>query len=519
MPNSIRNTPDDVAVKGRGVEVRVASDVQGPSRTRVAIVGAGFTGTILASRLLHSAKDAPLDVILIEKAHVFGLGLAYGAARETNLLNVPAGNMSASHDDAGHFLRWAQSRDPNVATGDFLPRRLYGEYLQSILNDAARACENSAASATSGVRLVREQAEVVDLVSAVAKRHAVVLADGRKIECDAVVLCLGNFPPGGFGADVPLDIEAAGFVVMDPWSDGALDGLGATGNATDADVLLVGTGLTMIDIAAELKARGHRGVILAISRRGLLSASHRSPSKAPATRTPLVALDAWDGTVRSLVRLMRSAVNDAAKRHIDWRDVVASIRSVTPSLWMRMNDNERRRFLRHVRPYWEVARHRLPPSVANAVQSWIRDGSLRIASARITAIEAEAASPAQPLGVNVRIRHRAGKNQTEPRETTLHVARVINCTGPQSDVSKITQPLVQALLKRGVIRPDPLRLGVDCTSEGEAISATGVTNERVLIAGPLRKGQLWETTAVPELRSQVVSIADRVMRLVAARLD
>lgn len=478
-------------------------------RVRIGIVGAGYSGSMLAARLLGLSTPHGIDVTLFERSGTFGPGLAYGCARDTNLLNVPAGNMSALDSDPDHFLRYARGIDPTAAPGDFLPRRLYGEYLRHVLDEAQRAAEH-AADATPGSRgacnsLERIAGDVVDVIDDQTTR--VILADGRAVECDAVVLCLGNYAPGDAwlkGARGSVAPSHPG-VVMDPWRANALDGLGHAETDQHTDVLLVGTGLTMVDVVTELRARGHAGVIHAVSRRGLMPASHRSPTKPPKSRTPLVDLSNWDGTTRSLLRIVRRAVDAAAKQGVDWRDVIASLRSITQDTWQRLNDRQKARFLRLVRPYWDVARHRLAPQVAAKVDAWRGDGSLRVHAGRVEAINI-AASPATGTALDVRLRSTAPSDGAI-RVDSLRVARIFNCTGPESDMRRVGQPLIQALIARGVVRPDSLCLGIDCTREGAAIDAAGSPSTRLFVVGPLRKGLLWETTAVPELRVQVSELA------------
>lgn len=461
---------------------------------RIAIVGAGFTGSMLAARLLRSSCAELLHVLLIERGGVFGPGLAYGKAKPTNLLNVPAGNMSALDDDAGHFLRWAQEIDPAVRTGDFLPRRMYGQYIRQTFE---------AAAVESRGRLTRIESEAVgaqvrtsaDAPDATTGAVELVLAGGERLACDHLVLCTGNFPPSALPG-LPESLEADGLLVRDPWSPAAIANL-----EPEADLLLVGTGLTMIDLVSDLRQAGHRGTVHAISRRGLLPASHRGPSKPPPPRKAPELLSSWDGRALTLLRIMRGAIDQATREGIDWREVITSVRGLTPWIWQKMDTGQRRAFLRHVRAYWETARHRLAPQVAKGVREAMVQGLLVIHAGRV-------ASAARQNGkVAVRIAPR-GCAADEAR--TILVSRIINCTGPDSDIERSDEPLLRSLLAQGLIRPDPLHLGADCAPSGAVIDRQGITSEILSVAGPLRKGLLWETTAVPELRKQVSELAARL---------
>lgn len=499
------------------------------TRLRIAIVGAGFCGSTLAARLLRSACADRLEIVLIERSGVFGPGLAYGKARPTNLLNVPAGNMSALDDDAGHFLRWAQDIDPAIKTGDFLPRLLYGQYIKQLLAEAieeSRAvCTRVEGEAVDARRVakVHPEAPTLNDGSSPTDQTEIVLASGERVRCDHAALCLGNFPPAPLPG-VPKSLEDAGLVVRDPWSPLALANLDP-----DDDVLLVGTGLTMIDIASKLREAGHRGTVHAVSRRGLLPASHRGPSKPPLPRKPPERLADWDGTTLSLLRIMRGAISQAASEGIDWREVITSIRGITPSLWQRMDVEQRRKFIRHVRTYWETARHRLSPLVARGVHEAIAQGSVVIHAGRVTCAtnpERERVGLLARYTTPTRSRsgfvdsatRRVGKiavrltpRGSSPDEAkTLLVSRIINCTGPECDAARSEDPLLQSLLAQGLIRPDPLRLGADCTPTGAVIDRQGNVSDSLSVVGPLRKGLLWETTAVPELRKQVSELAARL---------
>lgn len=230
-----------------------------PEKTRIAIIGAGFSGVVTAVHLLR----AGCSVALINRSGRMARGVAYGTNTPAHVLNVPAGRMSAFPDDEDSFLRFAGERDETVSGGSFVSRSAYGEYLDHILAEAER-------SAPGGATLERIVGHVADIEVSTNKSSALAtLADGRSIHADRVVLALGNFAP----ADPPIEdrrFYSSARYVRDPWDPGALDSIGS-----DDSVLLIGTGLTMYDIALELDERGVRKPIHAISRRGLLAQSHR----------------------------------------------------------------------------------------------------------------------------------------------------------------------------------------------------------------------------------------------------
>jgi len=438
----------------------------------VVIIGGGAAGTLVAAQLLREAQG-PIAVALVERAGRAGHGVAYGTVDEEHLLNVPAGRMSALPDEPDHFLRWLD--DPTATPRDFVPRRRYGDYLRDLLDASARA-------AAPGVVLQRIRAEVVD-VRPTATGAVVVCLGGERIEARHVVLAIGN----PRAADPP--VRGLSFVddpryVRDPWRPGALDHLPRRG-----PVLLIGAGLTMVDVALTLARRG-AGPFTAISRRGLLPGAHTVPA-APPAGAPVDL----PRSLRPLVRAVRTAI--AAGR--EWRAVIDGLRPVTQEIWRALPEGDKRRFLRHVRPYWDRARHRMAPQIAARIQSLCESGVLRVRAARmIDVVVGEA-------GFRTTLRAR-GSAQLERRE----FAGIVNCTGPGDTVPASEDPVVAGLLRNGIIRPGPSGLGLDTADDGALVSAAGLPSAWLFTIGPPRKGNLWETTAIPELREQARALAERI---------
>ena len=446
----------------------------------VAVVGAGFCGTMVATHLLRADQRAIDRIVLVERNGRDIGGVAYGTLSTSHTLNVPAGRMSAFDDDPDDFLRFVRAVDPALTGGAFVPRRLYGEYLGRTLDDARLA---------SSVRLIRVAGEAVAAVEHEAG-VTLELRDGRVLGAQQAVLAVGNYPP----SDPPATEERLYRSIRyarDPWAPDALEA------ERDEPVLLLGTGLTMCDIALALRDADHRGEIVAISRRGLLPQPHRVSPKPPPHLDPPSSMGDWEPSALGLLRGLRDEVRRGAADGIDWREVVTSIRHDTPALWRRLDDDERRRFLRHLRPYWETHRHRSSPETAFAVEAMVEEGRLRLLTGRVTGYE-EA-----PTGVTATYEGRNGGGR-------LEVGKVINCTGPNTNLAEVRDPLVQSLRERGTIRPDPLGLGLDTDADGRLIDADGRPSGRLSLAGPLRKGLLWEHTAVPELRVEAERLARRL---------
>jgi uncharacterized NAD(P)/FAD-binding protein YdhS len=417
-----------------------------------------------------------LTVAIVERRPEIGQGVAYGTDEACHLLNVPASAMSAWPDEPGHFLTWLRTQPgfEEAVPATFAPRQVYGRYVQAVLAAAE-------ADAAEGVRLLRMQDEAVGL-HPLPDGAVIALAGGDELSARRVVLALGHFPP----ADPPVPGAAAFYAsdryVAQPWAPGALAAIGATD-----DVLLIGSGLTAIDWVLSLGARGHRGRIHMLSRKGRLPQPHvpgllPRPSQLP--EPPHQALAMWDW--------VRDRVREAEAEGADWRQAIDGLRPHLQGLWRGLDGRERRRFLRHARPLWEVHRHRMAPEVADAVRRAQEEGVLVVHAGRVAGFKP------MPDGVEVRL-----LGDRAP----LRVQRVINCTGPEADFRKKRHPLPVSLLEQGLIRPDALGMGIDTNDAGAVLDAHGRESRMIFAIGPMRKGQLWETTAVPEIRVQAQAIA------------
>jgi len=433
----------------------------------VAIIGGGFSGTLLAINLLRHGEAR---VTLIERrGDRLARGLAFGAAQHDHILNVRAANMSALPDAPGHFADWlkarAQGQDASFAT-----RRTYGLYLRDLLDRAA---------AEAGERLRLIEAEAVD-VDPSAEAVAVGLATGVKIRADMAVIAPGNLPPHALPAFVGMAHPA---YVDDPWAAGLAQGLGRQG-----DVLLLGTGLTAVDCALSLETAGFAGRISAASRRGLLPHAH-----APVAPTEGLA-ERPAGAASALVRQVR-----ARAEAIGWRAAVDELRPFTQEMWRAADADDRGRFLRHLRPYWDVHRHRIAPMVAERLGAMRASGRLAIAAAKVLEARPDGES------IAVALRPRGGDTVTWRR-----FARVVNCTGPLGDLGRARDPLLRALADKGVIRPDPLAIGIDVDRQCRAIGADGAARDRLRVVGPMTRGAHWEIVAVPDIRRQVWTLAREI---------
>ncbi len=458
----------------------------------IAIIGGGAGGSLVAAQLLRQAQG-PLKITLIERAKEVGPGVAYATTDLNHLLNVPAGKMGAFPEDPGHFLTWMLAH-PERCNGwrpdplAYVPRALYGHYLTEVL-EAARA------KAGPGVHFELRHDDAVDIEEENGKIR-VFVAKGPPIDATQVVLALGLLP-GEYPIKKPLRFYHGSRYVHVPWEAGAFERI----RPTD-DVLIVGAGLTAVDVLIHLNGLGHTGTIHALSRNGLRPQVHQ-PGEAYA---PFLDPKALPPTIRSLVRRVRQEVKVAAAKGIGWRAVVDAIRPHAQAAWLALSWTERARFLRHVRPFWEVHRHRVAPRIAAIVQQLEAEGRVRFHAGRLQDLRDI------PGNAEAQFRQRGTDNIVQ-----FKVAKVINCTGPRSDYSKYQHPLLINLLARGLIDHDPLALGLQALPTGEVLRhkngpmGPGPVGWLYTLGAPL-KGVLWESTAMPEIRAQAKTIAERLLR-------
>jgi uncharacterized NAD(P)/FAD-binding protein YdhS len=456
----------------------------------IVIVGAGFCGAVVAAQLLGRCTGR-VRILLVNKQGRMARGLAYGTRSEQHVLNVPAGRMSAFPHADDDFLRFAQRQDAAITEGSFVSRQLYGEYLEHVV-------ERAVAAAAPGVTLERVVDQVCDVaMTPDGSRALVTFERGARVLADHVVLALGNYAPAQ--PRLAGDFAASERYVGDPWRMGALDAV-----PRDQPVLLIGTGLTMLDIALELRSRGRTAPMIAISRRGLLPEAHRGTPHPP---EPIVAPPGMvDGPATALayLRAVRGHVRALAASGVDWRDVLVALRPLTPLLWQRLDERERGRFLRHLRPYWEVHRHRAAPRPAALLERMGKDGELQVIAGRLVAIDSADG------GLAVRLRRRGAHDHER-----MTCGAVVNCTGPCTDVRNLDEPLMNALRWHRLIRADRHGLGVDVGADGALIDARGGASSVFFAVGPLLRGRDWEATAVPELRTHAAQVATRLATALA----
>jgi uncharacterized NAD(P)/FAD-binding protein YdhS len=450
---------------------------------RVAIIGGGAAGAALLSELIERAPDeAGLHLDWYAGEAPLARGVAYGTGSARHLLNVRAATMGMFSGKPQGFLDYARRLDPSVAGTDFLPRKLYGDYLQA---ETARALA-LAPQRGIDVRVVPFAADAL-----VPEADGVTVFRGEETRrVDAAVLAIGALPAQPLAA-VGESALASGRYVVDPWPLLANPPAEVPGH-----VMVVGLGLTAADVLLELAARWPEARFTAISRHGRLPEPHAHAATPPLGDGAALAaamLDAAD------LRVWLPMVREAMAQEEDWRCTIDSLRPHVGELWAALPPDQRARFLRHLRAAWERARHRMPQPTADGLATLERDGRLQRRRGRLSAVGA------QGDGLFVAL-HAHGDDA--PRE--LHADLVVQATGMEFDVAATTDPLLHQLVLNRHVLPDPLGLGCQATPQGQLRHADGAW-PHVLAIGSLLRGTLWETTAMPEIRQQARIVADQLL--------
>ncbi|MBK4215386.1 FAD/NAD(P)-binding protein [Paracoccus caeni] len=438
-----------------------------PSR-HVIVIGGGASGVLMASHLLRQ-EGADLRVTIVEGRHMLGCGVAYSTTDPNHLLNTRASNMSAFPDLPDDFLKWLASRRDiaNRGAEAFVSRGVYGAYMSDLLE------KWSAGQAPTRLRCVSALCQRLDETDTGIRAT---LDDGREIEADLAIIATGHALP---------DPDPEGLIVRG-WE-------AASPIPAEGRVVIIGSGLSMVDQVVSLLNEGHRGQIVALSRRSQLPRIHAegaalnfAPEELPLGQ-PVSALMAW------LRDRARRAEGDGGT----WRDAVDGLRPHLRAIWRALPNPERARFLRHAASWWEVHRHRLPPESAEQINAALASGQLRLVSGAFLRAERDASG-----GMQAVLRPRGAAS-----EQALPAERIVDCRGIRRDPAEHATPLIAGLLSSGQARIDPLRLGLDIAANCALIDAKGKASNRIFAIGPVSRAAFWEITAIPDIREQTAALA------------
>jgi len=422
-----------------------------------------------------------ITITLIDRNPESDLGPAYSSNEECLLLNVPACRMGAFSAEPQHFLTWAQSKGIAATPWDFLPRKLYREYIQELLQRAISERKKN-------ISLKRIQGEVTDI--RVIEGKAEVFVNEKSFVADKVVLALGNFPPRN------LPIENLSFLqskryVQNPWSEDLFQSL-----SPNDPVILIGTGQTTVDLLVRLHHQNHQGKIIALSRHGLFPLTHSSFEQYPS----------FYGEIKNhvhvvdILRVIRNHFTKAEKIGLDKNAVIDSLRPYTQELWFKLSLDEKRSFLRHLFRYFEIIRSRIPRENASIPNQMLSSGQLTIIKGRITDMV--------PASNHIEVHYLPHGNSEMKMETA---ALIINTIGPETDYTKVDSLLIKNLLRRGFIETDPLHLGLNAMPNGTVINSDAAANNIFYTLGFTMRGILWEILAAPEIRLQAEQLAPSLL--------
>ncbi|MCL7998942.1 FAD/NAD(P)-binding protein [Brucella sp. 21LCYQ03] len=434
------------------------------------IIGGGASGVLMAAQLLKRSPETHIRIF--ERSGNVGAGIAYSTQNPNHLLNVRASNMSAFADEPDHFLNWLQKHsedatDEKWEAHSFAPRCVYHRYLNDLLKPYL---------GEDTPRILIENAEVSDIAFE-GKQPRVETVDGKSFSADAIVIATGN----------EASIATSGRFVTEYWSSNGYFNI-----PSDHSVAIFGTGLSMIDSVISLLDRGHTGEIHAISRRGLVPAAHApsDPFSIEASSLPIA-----DG-LPALIRIVRKMISHREAEGKSWRSVIDGLRPHTRNIWNRLPIRQRQSFLRHLRPWWDVHRHRMAPAIAKRIEAAQQSGQLTITAAHLLSVKNK--------GDHIAIRYR---ERHATKDIELDVQSIIDCRGGSARFSTTRNAALISLMENGLGRPDALDLGLDVTADLQLLNARGEPTGPLFAIGPITKGLFWEVTAVPDIRSQAAQLA------------
>jgi len=429
----------------------------------VVVIGGGFSGCAVAANLARHATQ--ISSLVLSEPGELGRGAAYGTSHREHLLNTRAHQMSLYTDEPDHFVRWL---GPRGGPDDFVPRQLYGEYVGEI---AQQVFERPRFGCFRGR---------VSSVRRWTSGFIVESSTGARFAARSVVLATGHLPPGD--DFLPLDVIVHRGYVSDPWR---FDYRGMEG-----DVLVIGAGLTPLDVLVGLKASGHRGMVHVLSRSGRFP--HVHAQVAPYDVIPV--LDTRGA--RTLLRSLRRHIEAASERGFDWRAVLDALRPEADAVWRRLAPDEQRRFERHLRTHWERYRHRAPQQVDAVRQEYADAERLRHYAGKLI----------QMKDGNATIALRGGER------LELRPDWIVNCSGFRQAARMTRDPLLGSMLADGLVSRDEGGRGLRIGPDYRAIDQDGNRVSGLWIVGPPVRGSRFEATAVPELRGMAELAAREILQ-------
>ena len=460
---------------------------------KIAILGGGLAGVSVAMQLIKQA-DTALSLQIFDQTGQFGRGVAYQPRQVAHLLNVAAGKMSLDPALPDDFLLWLQQQaqfaadEPAVLAQAYLPRAVFGDYV------AQRWQEALALAAQKGLQVSLRKVKVtaLDLTDQTAPR---LQCEGEWQDFHQLVLACGNELPRHPAGFAELTNHPA--YVHNPWCDAWLKKL-----KPDSQVVILGNGLTMVDTLLSLRAAGLKTPVLSVSPHGYGMLPHRHPGLLLSQFSQALPQQA---SLRQLLRLFNHARHQVRRLGVSAEPLIDALRPHTQRYWQQFSPTEKALFMRRLRHLWGVARHRVPLHLHDQLQQQRLHGLLEVHAGRV--LRADVAGDQLALQINSRV-HREMPAQT----FDYHADLVLNCTGPEQDYRNLPGHLLQQAIATGALAAGPLGLGLAADVASLRVkNAAGAVQPTVYAIGSLLRGELWESTALHEIRQQAQQIAAGIL--------
>jgi uncharacterized NAD(P)/FAD-binding protein YdhS len=447
----------------------------------IGIIGGGFSGISLAAQLAIAAKSS-VKVLVFNIEYPVARGVAYQHIALEHLLNVPAQSMSFYADKPLDFIKWLDVHYPadflsneNSHHNAFVPRAIFGQYVSDSFNKLLL---------NSSINYMLIEQSVSD-INILPNKFNIITSVGEIFTCDKIVLATGNQEP-----EHPafLNVSTADpFFFNNPWKPNAWKNLNKQDN-----IVMIGSGLTMADLVLSILKTGFEGKFIVVSHKAHLPMPFMVDEPVASFAVEIKP----DISLAEVFRLVKTKIKEAVANNLSPGSVISGLRPYTQQLWSGFSTEEKRRFIRHLRPLWMVNRHRLPLEIFTIIKHLIEQKRILLFKGKINAIVAN------ENGAEVHI-HQNPSGEI----VSYHAQRIINCTGPQSRLQNTKSPLLKKLEEEKIICNDRFELGLKTTPEGRVCLHDGGIRANMFAMGSLLKGTLWETTAVPEIRKQAELLA------------
>lgn len=453
---------------------------------KIGIIGGGFTGMMTAVHLMQ--QSAACEVTIFNDEETFGRGIAYNPYSDKHLLNVITSKMSAYPGNADHFLDWVMEqpefmdKDRKLIANAFMPRGVFGKYLMHVWETAVYNSDGKCV-----ISKIFSQVTGLDVNDSFV---SLTLDNGAQMEFDYCVVTSGNNVPRNPRIKSPQFYDSPNYF-QNPWKEKSVLGL------TDKPVLIVGNGLTMVDTVLSLMEQGFKGQIYSISPNGFNILPHRHIGMKYSKMAEEISMNM---TLLELVSLANKHIKIAREYGVSAEPVIDSFRPYTQKLWHNFTDREKSTFMGRLRHLWGATRHRIPLHSFEKLQKLRAGDRLHIHSGSLIDINENVD------GITVEYHDRQ-----DGATKTMVVGRIINCTGPESDFAKLESGFLKGCVLNNTLKQDALKLGIvtDVATFG-IIGPDGRPYSNLFTIGSNLRGELWETTAVHDLREQAEKLAHQI---------